>query len=83
MACGHVSNAVDEQGKPCCLICLGLKPGATKVVREVEGTDGLKGRKAKCPYCGKTTNSNWSLPFFEYKPNEEFDEYYDGCFGWD
>lgn len=27
--------------------------------------------------------SSLDLPFFEYKPTKEFDEYFCGCMGWD
>jgi hypothetical protein len=27
--------------------------------------------------------SDLKLPFFKYKPDEEFDEYFCGCMGWD
>lgn len=27
--------------------------------------------------------SNLNLPFFMYKPTEEYDEYFCGCMGWD
>jgi hypothetical protein len=54
-----------------------------------------RGRRGRCDYpkevrteddiCRCETNSDSEkLPFFEYKPNEEFDLYYCGCaFGWD
>lgn len=32
--------------------------------------------------CGKVPSS-LDLAFFEYKPNEEHDKFYCGCFGWD
>lgn len=40
-------------------------------------------RKARCMYCGRITTSTPVLPFFESKPDKEFDEWYDGCRGWD
>ena len=83
MKCGHTANATDAHGYPVCVICLGIKEGATEIDHEVHGNEGLEGRKARCPYCKKTTDSRWELPFFEHKPNAEYDEYYDGCFGWD
>ena len=54
------------------------------VKRTIENmTEGLEGRKARCAWCNKKTDSCWDLPFFEYKPNKEYDEYYCGCGGWD
>jgi hypothetical protein len=52
----------------------------------------LTGRMAKCHYKsgrdGKAhangpVASSFSLAFFEYKPDQEFDTYYCGCWGWD
>lgn len=43
----------------------------------------LEGRRARCPYCKKTEKSSYDLAFFQSRPGEEFDEYYDGCFGWE
>ena len=83
MKCGHVSNGLDKDDKPVCVICAGIRPGYNEVLTEVDGTYGLEGRQAKCPYCGKLTQSSWDLPFFKHKPDKEFDEFYDGCFGWD
>ena len=83
MKCGHVANATDANGNPCCAICAGIDNRAFEIAREVKGTDGLEGRKAKCPYCGKTVDSKWELPFFEYCPDVDRDSYYCGCWGWD
>lgn len=43
----------------------------------------LGGRVAKCIDCGKTKPSNENLPFFERRPNKEYDIFYCGCYGWD
>ena len=43
----------------------------------------LTGRQAKCVYCGSVKESSMSLPFFQVHPDREFDEFYDGCRGWD
>lgn len=79
MKCGHSSNATRD-GKPCCVICAGIIPGAYEIA---EIQPDLTGRKAKCASCGKTKDSSINLPFFEYRPNCEFDDFYDGCRGWD
>lgn len=73
MKCGHAANAT-VNGKPACAICM---------CEEIAKTPDLTGRFAKCPFCGHETESNINLPFFEYRPNDEYDRYYDGCFGWD
>jgi hypothetical protein len=83
MACGHVSNAVDENGDPVCVICIGRHSGAKVPVKECDGRIGLDNRQAICVYCGKAVDSSWELPFFEYKPEKEYDSYYSGCMGWD
>ena len=83
MACGHVAQAIDDAGNPVCAICC-PDPKSTIVKRTIENmTDGLEGRKARCAWCNKKTDSRWDLAFFEYKPNKEYDEYYCGCGGWD
>lgn len=88
MKCGHASQAVDEKGRPACVICM-----CTEVETKVPD---LTGRKARCSYFSQTfmhngrrvkctgeTNSRESLPFFEHKPNSKYDTYYCGCWGWD
>ena len=75
MKCGHIANAFDSNNNPCCAIC---------GCYEIADVDvDLEGRKAKCSECGKITDSNINLPFFMYQPEEEYDDYYCGCFGWD
>ena len=82
MKCGHVANAIDKNGKPVCAICVPDVEGIT-VEKELDGeTAGLEGRKARCSFCWKVTNSRWNLPFFEYRPDKETDSYYCGCGGW-
>lgn len=83
MKCGHVAQGVASDGKPVCVICAGIHTGGLTVDRELHGTEGLEGRKAKCFDCGETVDSRWELPFFDYRPDEEYDGYYDGCRGWD
>lgn len=74
MKCGHTANA-ESNGKPCCVIC--------NCFEIEENKPDLTGRKAICHDCGKKRDSSYDLPFFEYKPNEPYDEYYCGCMGWD
>ncbi len=80
MECGHSSNAEDGDSKPCCVICIGIVPGATNIAKK---QPSLIGRKAKCTYGGAVTDSSLDLAFFKFKPADEFDEYYCGCRGWD
>lgn len=77
MKCGHVGNAKDPYGNPICAIC-----GSTEVEKECSGSIGLKGRKARCVYGDNEVKSKWSLPMFKYCPEEEYDEFYCGCYGW-
>lgn len=79
MKCGHTSNATDENGNPVCLICVGIKKGAEEIA---EYQPDLKNREAKCMDCGKKVNSELNLPFFEHKPESEYDRFYCGCRGW-
>lgn len=92
MKCGHAANAhrILDGGTtiPACAIC-----GCVEIS---ESQPNLSGRKARCTYFGKTfkhrgqsvtchgeTDSKLSLPFFEQKPDSQYDEYYCGCWGWD
>lgn len=78
LKCGHIPNSVtyiDGEEKECCAICGCYEFSDIEV--------DLTNRKAKCRYCDNETKSNFNLPFFEYKPNQEYDNYYCGCFGWD
>lgn len=82
MKCGHVANATTKVNGVeihCCVICAPNK-NAYEINTDIPD---LTGRRAKCSYCEKSTTSSFDLPFFEHKPDSEFDEYYDGCFGWD
>lgn len=80
MKCGHVANARNVLGDPLCVICLGVHPGASEVDWEAHPREY---RKAKCRYCGTITESSTQLPFYQYRPNDEYDSYYCGCRGWD
>ena len=78
MVCGHAANATTE-GKPCCAICIGLRPGSTTIAKEAIS---LKDRTATCGgHNPKPSNTN--LAFFFHRPDKETDEYYCGCHGWD
>ena len=76
MACGHSPNAVDGNGNPCCVIC------DCHIVRELD-VSVLYNRKAKCSECGRVVDSSADLAFFKCRPDCEYDEFYDGCNGWD
>lgn len=80
--CNHTDNGIVNVGGkklPCCVIC-----ACSQVKMEIKNEyDGLENRTAKCDGCGKKVKSNWDLAFFEYCPNEEYDRYYCGCYGWD
>jgi hypothetical protein len=82
-----IGRGVDSNNKPCCVICAGITKNAFIIKKEIDEnknpTAGLEGRKAKCVYCGSIVDSSWNLPFFEYKPNDKYDSFYDGCYGWE
>lgn len=98
MGCGHAANARDAETKePVCVICIGINDGATVVVPGPDLT-GRRAKCAYYPGGGKyyTHRENGSgrytpgivdssprLAFFEHRPDEEFDKYYCGCWGWD
>lgn len=76
MKCGHVAQGFNAETKePYCVIC-----DCSEIQEEIPNLDG---RIARCSYCGNTTKSQYTLPFFEHQPDKEYDKYYDGCFGWD
>lgn len=79
MKCGHAANA-ERNGKPVCVIHFGLTPDA----EIVDGEMNLTGRFAHCGYGPHArVPSSTSLAFFEYKPDQDEDRYYCGCYGWD
>ena len=83
LKCGHAANAhVERDGKsiPCCAICAGISAGYDEID---DSPPDLSGRKARCSYCKHIVDSGTSLAFFEYRPTEQYDNYYCGCRGWD
>jgi hypothetical protein len=74
MKCGHAANSVstDErtgERRPCCVICIGLNPGAEQIDLSPAT---LEGRQARC-YCGALQPSSPELAFFEYRgPGSRF-----------
>ena len=99
MKCGHSANAMTNRGGkdiPCCVICAGVVDGAYEID---EAFKVQEGRKARCAYASPgrygaqggsfekgfhgVKPSDQNLAFFESKPNEAYDIYYCGCFGWD
>lgn len=84
MKCGHIANGSmvlsDGTTKRVCVICAGLGKGAEEVADEQPKLDG---RRAKCLSCSNETESAGNLAFFEYRPDADYDLFYDGCYGWD
>ena len=62
MQCGHAANATTQDGKQCCVICIGIHSGYATPVSSPD----LTGRQARCP-CGATKPSDTSLAFFEFR----------------
>lgn len=76
MKCGHAPNAIDGDGRNCCVICMCAEPA--------DSAPDLTNRKAVCVYGNhKEVASSFDLAFFEYKKDKEKDNYYCGCYGWD
>lgn len=87
MKCGHAANAVKYGTDiPVCCMCHGIKAGWDEVDNK---TPNLENRIARCSYynshrCGQTeTPSSVDLPFFQHRPEMEYDSYYCGCWGFD
>ena len=78
MRCGHASSGLYE-GKPVCVVCA-PDPRAFEID---ENIPNLEGREAKCNECGLIVKSRLDLPFFEYRPDKNYDSFYSGCRGWD
>lgn len=95
MKCGHSTHAFNAATKePVCVICVGLTEDARIPMAEEEAKSLTEGRMMRCSYargrngqpCAARLNpvpSNPASAFFESKPNEEFDQFYCGCWGWD
>lgn len=80
MKCGHAANARDELGNPVCAVCYGITTDAVVVV---EGAK-VEGRMMRCSYGhGTPQPSDPRAAFFRSVPNEPYDEFYCGCWGWD
>lgn len=75
MECGHLGYGKTMDNKPYCIMC-----DCDKVSDKVAN---LEGRIAKCSWCDNKKESSYKLPFFQYKPSKEYDEYYCGCGGWE
>lgn len=91
MRCGHAANAhrnhADGTKTPVCAMCLGIGDlGGDEVMPE---RPSLEGREMKCTYL-RTRNgrehtpmpSRWNAAFFEHRPDDDYDRYYCGCYGW-
>lgn len=48
MKCGHAANAIDDDGKPVCAICVGKE-----AIDIYENPTDIAGRKARCNYFGR------------------------------
>lgn len=93
MRCGHATHAtVAQTGAPACVICA-PNPDAYEVADPDETANALAGRQMRCSYAsgkngrvcaGRTPRpSDPNAAVFGHKPDEEFDSFYDGCWGWD
>lgn len=83
MKCGHADNATLTTGQEAIPVCAIY--GCTEIEKQIENyTEGLEGRYAKCTMGEHgIVPSRWNLPFFEYRPDNKYDNYYCGCRGWD
>lgn len=72
MKCGHTTSATNTEGKPVCPICAGITPNAYIIE---ENIPNLTGRIASCTFCGKKRESDFNLPFFEYRSDKDSDNW--------
>lgn len=81
LACGCLSNAIDQDNNPACSTHDGLMDTSPAELPD------LMDRKAVCTQHKftpkKVVDSVITLPFFQYRPDMQFDSYYCGCWGWD
>lgn len=94
MKCGCSTTGVRASDRaPVCVVHLrdgGPEDPATIVE---DAPPDLSQRQMRCGYmhgrdgkvcAGRTPRpSNPAAAFFSHKPDKEFDEFYDGCWGWD
>lgn len=91
MKCGHTAQGTDGDGNPACVICALVDPRSRIVETE---RPSLEGRRAFCCYKEGRGNSrpkahtegvssDYGLAFFEYRPDQDTDFFYCGCWGWD
>lgn len=93
MRCGHRAQGhrASDQA-PVCVICAPA-PGYDQPQTTEEAAKVTEGRMMRCAYrhgqdghvcAGRTPRpSNPQAAFFASKPDEPYDEFYDGCWGWD
>lgn len=74
--CGHTSDSKLKIGNDYLWGC-----GKCWCTEEVKQKPDVSHRTAKC-LCG-SIQSSFKLPMFDYRPKEEYDQYYCGCRGWD
>lgn len=87
MLCGHTANSAGTRAGstervPACVIC--------SCFEQAKAAPNLEGRLAHCTYQRPRGGgehpapvpSSTSLAFFEYRPTEDSDRYYCGCWGW-
>lgn len=93
MVCGHAANGyrmnVDGTRTELCVICAGI--GNDEGSTPAPAPD-LTGRMARCTYthgrdgkpCRRERPSSLggSLAFFRHLPDQPYDEWYCGCWGW-
>ncbi len=74
MVCGCAAQGMLD-GVPGCAIHLVTVP--------MDKLPDLTNRQMKCSYGGNTKPSDRKAAFFIHHPNQKYDEYYCGCWGWD
>jgi len=77
MKCGCAYNGLNSKGEKGCVIHSCFEP--------MPEHPDLSKRLAKCAYgCLKSiTQSRDTLAFFRHHPDQEYDLYYCGCYGWE
>lgn len=94
MQCGHTAQGtttIDGEVVPACVICY-MGHADDKAITPTDERPSLEGRMMTCSYKhGRdgtlhdppSVPSSWSAAFFRHRPDNDTDEYYCGCWGWD
>lgn len=92
MECGHVARArINQTKEPFCPVCfcstkaLQIPDLTNRIARCYNFGHEVVSKLGRMHFitCRGERPSSLDLPFFYYKPNDTYDQFYCGCDGWD